>query len=278
MSYSPNSLKGIKLKVRRASVQLKRLKLSIQRFDAGHPYRIDKYVNPDTGEFGFHFALHRHWHDDWAILIGEYIHNLRSALDHLVYELVRLETGHPPPLLGRTQFPIFDREFDEKKPGKRKGFHSGAKPMLVGVGDTARALIEREQPYKTGERQSSPLWHLHELSNWDKHRTIHLTHALSQSFTIEAPFPAVHFVHCRQAGPLKNGAILGGGMFALRDRPLSEWVDQVDVKFKFTADIGFEHPHAVKGLLVRPTLSAIGGRVVRILNSVHKDVFDKSPP
>ena len=43
----------------------------------------------------------------WGVLIGEILHNLRSALDHLIWQLVILETGAPPTTT-KTAFPIFE--------------------------------------------------------------------------------------------------------------------------------------------------------------------------
>jgi hypothetical protein len=58
----------------------------------------------------------------WSIIIGEMVHNLRSALDHLVWQLVILETSEQP-VGDRTQFPIFESEekVDHHAPVMLKG-------------------------------------------------------------------------------------------------------------------------------------------------------------
>jgi hypothetical protein len=43
----------------------------------------------------------------WGVQVGEIVHNLRSALDHSIWELVILTTGRPPALPTKNQFPIF---------------------------------------------------------------------------------------------------------------------------------------------------------------------------
>src|SRR5262245_45321584 len=45
-----------------------------------------------------------------GVLIGDVVHNLRSALDHLAWQLAILAGNNPPPAL--TSFPIFFNESD----------------------------------------------------------------------------------------------------------------------------------------------------------------------
>jgi hypothetical protein len=247
----------------------------IKEFKAEDPYRISRNVNPETGEFRLVVHIDHEWQHIWSILIGEFIHNLRSALDHMVYELVRLKTRRPPPDLSRTQFPVFLLEF-ENKPAKRHGFYNSSKAMLVGVGDDARALIVAEQPFKTGEGNASPLWHLHELSNWDKHRSISMTHALTEQVSITVNTKDIRALYGRPVGPIENGTILGGGFITSRDRPLLEWIEEVDVKADFTAKVAFANPRAVKGLPIEISLAAMGSRTLRIVNRIYEAIFEKA--
>jgi hypothetical protein len=41
----------------------------------------------------------------WALYLGDFLHNMRSALDHMIYAIAA-ENGHPDP--DNTQFPIYD--------------------------------------------------------------------------------------------------------------------------------------------------------------------------
>lgn len=95
--------------------------------------------------------------DDWPLLAGEAIQNLRAALDHMVYAVSGEKSG--------TQFPIFTdpAEFKEKAPG-----------MLRGVPGPVRATIENAQPYRSypPDPAQTMLEQLRVLSNRDKHRTL----------------------------------------------------------------------------------------------------------
>jgi hypothetical protein len=78
----------------------------------------------------------------WSIYIGEIVHNFRSALDHIVWELA----GRPP-RTHKTPFPIFENEagFNER----------GTNQFLKGVDGAVISLIKSEQPFFM--RQDIPL-------------------------------------------------------------------------------------------------------------------------
>jgi hypothetical protein len=70
------------------------------------------------------------------ILVGETCYNLRNALDYLVFELAKHDSGTRQEL---TQFPI---ECSDKKFKKRR------KTFLKGINDAHVLDIEELQPYK----------------------------------------------------------------------------------------------------------------------------------
>jgi len=93
----------------------------------------------------------------WPLLAGEAIQNLRSALDHLVYE----KSGGK----SSTSFPIFTdrKEYEEKAPGRLKG-----------VPEETREQIAEFQPFRFMSEGAGhhPLAQLSSLSNRDKHRVL----------------------------------------------------------------------------------------------------------
>lgn len=106
----------------------------------------------------------------WGVLLGDGLHNLRSALDHLVWQLVLLNTGKD----GSTEskFPIESsgqRYWSIAKNGKP----SVRDRALKGVSDRHRAFIDALQPYRTKEEgKASQLANLRNWSNFDKHRLL----------------------------------------------------------------------------------------------------------
>jgi hypothetical protein len=101
--------------------------------------------------------------DHWPMLAGEAIQNLRSALDHAVWQAwknVQTNTGDGD----HTQFVICDSPGDLSK----SSWH------LKGVPAPVRTVIKEAQPYKRWPQDPSHefLAVLRDLSNMDKHRTL----------------------------------------------------------------------------------------------------------
>ena len=91
---------------------------------------------------------------------GDVIHNLRSALDHLAWELAKWETGLPREI-DACCFPI-GKSSSHYKSIKRKG-------VIAGMSPEAEKAIDDLRPYKEG---NEPLWRIHHLDIVDKHRHI----------------------------------------------------------------------------------------------------------
>jgi hypothetical protein len=99
----------------------------------------------------------------FSLLAGDIVHNLRTALDYLVYQLVRLGKNEPTK---RTSWPIFV----EKPVGRDLGRYNAA---IKGIPKPFRETIDWFQPYQTPTnplRENLAL--LAELDNTDKHRLV----------------------------------------------------------------------------------------------------------
>lgn len=125
----------------------------------------------------------------FSILIGEICYNLRSALDYLIWELARLDSGG---VKERTQFPIEDTP---------DGFMGRRQTFLNGINHSHVALIETLQPYKGCHWTQL----LRDLSNPDKHR--HLTPVRGQtSVVIRPPVEETHRSEVKQVN-MQHGTI-----------------------------------------------------------------------
>src|SRR3990172_3595613 len=107
----------------------------------------------------YHIAGGEDGPPDIARIGGDVIQNLRSALDHLAYQLVLVGTGKPGPFF-HVYFPIFDSA-PEYKAGKTR--------QIKGMRQEAIDAIDGIKPYKGG---NDTLWQLHSLNRIDKHRLI----------------------------------------------------------------------------------------------------------
>jgi hypothetical protein len=106
-----------------------------------------------------------------AVYVGEALYQLRSVLDHLVCHLTE-NNGHV--ITNKTGFPIFLQRAEFRD---TTGNHTPPVRRLIGgIPPEQQALIEAEQPFqsKFGRPEDDPLWWLYRLSNFDRHRFIHL--------------------------------------------------------------------------------------------------------
>jgi hypothetical protein len=154
-----------------------------------------------------------------SLLFGDSIHNLRSALDHLVYTLALIhkkgEIEHPR----RLAFPITDSEDTWRREVYR----------LSQVSAEDRAIIEWYQPYNAVARAGRPtgsptlLGYLRDLDDWDKHRLLTpvvvpgsgLQNPDPQALAIWAPsaFASLSDPSAYEIRPVELGTILARAKF-----------------------------------------------------------------
>ena len=107
----------------------------------------------------------------WSVRVGEFAHNLRSALDQLVWQLAAAH-GECAGLHGDTSCPGRHSEFPirvRRDPGRLDA-------QLCGVGPAAREYIESVQPprrfhVRDGNHIGAGLGMLRDLCNQDKHQS-----------------------------------------------------------------------------------------------------------
>ena len=179
-------LEGPRLKIRRAESELEALRQAEKTFRSATKYRIMKSeFNPNSGKYVYRVSIHGlPPNPEWGVFIGEIAHNLRSALDSLVYELALLVTKSPAV---NTQFPIFlVGHTTQRGSGKRKDLiphfegmrRSDGRSMIHQLLPEHQARLEQMQPYKRGnDGRASPIYWLKEINNADKHRLIQVVGA-----------------------------------------------------------------------------------------------------
>ncbi len=148
-----DSLLGCRLKLQQAQRHLWELKAEVDRFQESEP-------DPTP-------PLHL------GVVVGDFLHNLRCGLDHLIWQLVLLNGGTPTKT---HQFPICDTE-DE--------FRRKAKQQLRGLTPSQVNTVASFQPYRLGdEAKMHSLAALRDLSNIDKHQFVHPSATIGED---EAP-------------------------------------------------------------------------------------------
>lgn len=147
--------------------KLARAKHHIQDFEeqATRFLRANRHVaiqdDPKTNHRSIEVVGDKPIPDDFGLIIGDAVHCLRCALDHVVWEAVspHLEANHDP---RKVQFPF---------PKKKEGLESAITSSLIHLaGLKFRTAIEATRPYPGGD---DALVSLHMVDNSDKHRVIY---------------------------------------------------------------------------------------------------------
>jgi hypothetical protein len=155
-----------RLKIARAEQHLVELRDLVERYQNGHYYRA-VCPNPPRQPTHWRFVLEITQEPDpqLAIVLGDLLFNVRSALDHVAVACA------PPARKRQAGFPLYEVLDDD---AQRK-FESMTRDMAPG----AVAAIEYEQPYnavnrtsKIGPESVEALFALNALQDADKHRSL----------------------------------------------------------------------------------------------------------
>lgn len=208
------SLDGPIAKLDRAKTHFQALNKSIGAFKRSktHDFVVTKF-DPNTGEKVVNLRILKEpKNPEWGLILGDMAHNLRSALDHLVWQLVILNDEKPR---RQNQFPIIgaEKEYWEVPPNHSESVRDR---MLAGVAEDHRAFIDMVQPFNAlghlAEGGRTSLSMLSWISNADKHRVIHAGFVLTEEpspelFDITSPHPGGVAVNMEMNwGELKDGA------------------------------------------------------------------------
>jgi hypothetical protein len=164
-----HGIENPRAKIRWAKHHLAELEREREMWVNSHPYAV--FNNSNADKTFWKFLVHRFDEDvkpesdTFGLIIGDYVHNLRSALDQLAWQLVKVANGITPKRDGDVSFPIVD--------GHPRDFWS--RPMIAREEVTfEQALfLEGFQPYRAiGPIRPHPLTDLHALWNADKHKLI----------------------------------------------------------------------------------------------------------
>jgi hypothetical protein len=150
----------IEHKIERAKKHIRDLDAAIAAFIATNPYRIATKRDPETRKPIYYVADVQPVPHEICIILGDAIHNLRAALDHLAQQLYLVGSGATE-YRKQTGFFIAQKATEYKRVVGEK-----VEKMRREAVDALAAL----EPYKDGK--GIDFWVLHSLNNIDKHRTL----------------------------------------------------------------------------------------------------------
>jgi hypothetical protein len=229
---SHQTFPSARAKIDRASEQTDILESEFEAFYADRAHSVREAIDPETGRKKAIFStlpipLR------WGALIGEIVHDLRSALDSAVYDLTIAEQGGP---LDRTEFPVFEDEGKYDQTTRKGEPAPGSGVFKVrGVNSRAKALIRQAQPFevaKTSPPDRKPIMALvHELNIIDKHRTIHLMRQQTNEFSWRV-LRDIQPISLAVIPAMEDGAEWGEWTPTVID-------DQPDVEFNIAFELAF---------------------------------------
>lgn len=161
----------IELKLSRSKEHLEALKTELQAYYDSQPCQISRFQRPEAGRRGLRVEIADPT-DRVYLIAGDFAHNLRSVLDHIVYALIVDATKKLPdstqlqwPVQIKRDPSVFDRQ-------------------TRGVPPAAGKTIEALQPYHDGpgdDYKKNALWQLHKLDIVDKHRRVAINQRIFES-------------------------------------------------------------------------------------------------
>jgi hypothetical protein len=265
----------VRLKAKRAKEHIRDFQAASARFFKEKPSFVDAKRDPDTRQVIYYIDECPAIPDDLLLIAGDAIQNLRSALDHLIWELVDAHSGKPAEKIGaRLEFPVCKDSSDYESRAPRK---------IEGIAPIAAKTISDIEPYEGGKGHE--IWVLHNLNRIDKHRLL---------------LSAVSSYRGADLGPILDGFISRFLKQALPERPLPPsfglssifvlpadtrnsgkpifplergtviFVDSPDAEInkdmKFTYEIAFGEPGVAEGRSVIETLESLANLVDNLIS------------
>jgi hypothetical protein len=170
-----NSLESARLKLKRANLHADTAKRETGRFFKRYPqasFGAELEGEPPNVKVGERFWVRivvleglPDLPDSYAARFGDAIHNYRCVLDHIAWQLVAHGSIPRPREPWRVQFPIHD---------KRSSFRAQKAVRLPGVDSGPVKFIESRHKYRGGKATNQYLIALRNLSNDDKHHSLHV--------------------------------------------------------------------------------------------------------
>jgi hypothetical protein len=150
---------GARLKIERAKQHIDELNRRVQALVASGIHKLSLHIDPDTGNDSLQIEVSQVVPEDFAIIIGDALHNLKGALDFTVNEIVVNRLGRYDE---HTRFPFRD---------KRDALIAAVNGGLIKQASeaTVNYIVNVAKPYVGG---NDTFWALHRLNILDKHRLL----------------------------------------------------------------------------------------------------------
>ena len=253
------------LKLCRAKYHLDSLNSLVEEFINCKPYSFRVDPHPQPPDYVIRAYINRAVPKHLGLVIGDFAHNARSALDYLIFQISSLADSDPK--RRRLQFPIFTSPED---------YVSRVNAYLAGIDTAKNGIIETLQPYhRGGGADGDALAILSEINNADKHRLLTVIGATGANPKISIDQPQSNVGRLNMTGGTvhfsnysltmsNNRAITEDGAIVGRLRLIRE--SKIDMEPDLEIQIQFGKGHsATEGKPILETLSFILDHVKEII-------------
>lgn len=150
-----SSLSDPQRKIERAQLHLDALDAELRKYYATQPYRGRIIRSDPRGCYVFGLRIEAVLPANLSLILGDFVHNLRAALDHIAWIL-------DPAPDRRTAWPVLVKE-DAKE----------FKKCVGRLPSDAQEIVKQYQPYRRADKPDKDLlWLLHNCWIIDKHHAI----------------------------------------------------------------------------------------------------------
>jgi hypothetical protein len=240
---------------------MQELETSARDYLASAPFTLLPAEDPN-GDLVWRARISRPVPLEWSAIVGDAVHNLRSALDLLAWQLVEVNGVQPS---RDTSFPISQSTAGLYEQTLQRALR-GAPPKAV-------RLIRCLRPFGGG---NIILGQLRALDITDKHRLVLIVGAAHKHLVIKAKmkvawqdapveFPPLALNPADRQFPLQDGAEVFRICAAARSDALSE--------HNIVFELAFGDVAEVKGLPLVETLQSMHGYVTRIVKIMDEHFF-----
>jgi hypothetical protein len=257
------NIEGVSLKLNRSRQHIAELENKSRNYLDSEPFRVIQ-SEEENGDLVWRIKIQKQVPLEFSAIVGDGVHNMRSALDLLAWQLVELNGGTPT---RQTYFPISSKppaEYDQE-----------LRRALGGASSAAFRFVRRLKPYRGG---NETLGQLHALDITDKHRLILLVGAAHKHVVIKfkmpvpwksdpVDFPPIAMNPADRQFPLKDNSAVFRVKADARDSPLP-------FEHGLVFELAFGDVAEVSGLPLLPTLDSMHRQVSKIVEITRRLFFD----
>jgi hypothetical protein len=265
---SAEKVSSAKAKIKRAEKHINEIEDELLAFGSKNPYKFTAERDSNTRELIYRMVEVGD-PPDIAAAVGDALHNLRSALDHVI-------CAFSTNVHNSTGFPLLDPA--QKASERKSTFYS----KINSISPEGKDIVERFNPH---DRIDPDLWRLHKLDILDKHKEVVPVAAsfglfdvsghtaflkYGRRYTVQRAADGHGFVARiaveNYVGPTRRVFPLKAGDVIHTDPPDAE-PDQ-DIDFRFS--VVFNEPGIAEGLSIPETLYTAHDLVERIVAEFAK--------